>query len=116
MKTTVAIVSAIAAILLMVLCSSGVASATPGNGTTALTLSVSCDGQPLTFIVEGSRGVFATAYVVETGQLFVPTLFTFNGTVTASHPSPVPANEVTCTATIGGGTFSVTGYFVPPTA
>jgi hypothetical protein len=77
---------------------------------------VSCDGQPLTFIVEGSEGVFSTAYVVETGQFFVPTLFTFDGTVTASRPIPVPVNEVTCTATIGGGTLSVTGYFVPPTA
>jgi hypothetical protein len=41
-------------------------------------------------------------------------LFTFDGTVTASHPSPVPVTEVTCTTTIDGVTLPVTGFFVPP--
>jgi len=94
----------------------GVAEATPGSGSPSFTLPFSCDGQALTFDVE-NLGIFGTAYVVETGQMFVPTSFTLNGTPLSAKQGTVPLAQVTCTTTQApaGGTLVVTGFFVPPT-
>lgn len=92
-----------------------VAQAIPGNGSAAETLPVVCDGQALTFVIEGSPGHFATAYVLETGERFVPTSFTINSTPGYTKPGPVPLPQVTCTGSNPFGTLVVTGFFVPPT-
>jgi hypothetical protein len=94
----------------------GVAGATPGNGSPAFTVPFTCDGQPLTFVVE-NLGIFGTAYVVETGQMFVPTSFTLNGRLLSAKEGTVPLPQVTCITpqAPAGGTLVVTGYFVPPT-
>jgi hypothetical protein len=88
---------------------------TPGNGTAALTHSFSCDGQALTFVIEGGNGFWSTAYVVETGKIFVPTSFAFDGTLLGAKPGPLPQDQVTCTEAFQGGTLTLTGFFVPPT-
>jgi hypothetical protein len=94
---------------------SSVAQATPGNGAAALTHSFLCDGQALTFVIEGGNGFWSTAYVVETGETFVPTSFTFDGTLLGAKQGPLPQEQVTCTEPFQGGTLTLTGYFVPPT-
>jgi hypothetical protein len=91
------------------------AQGTPGNGAAALTHSFSCDGQPLTFVIEGGNGLWSTAYVVETGKTFVPTSFAFDGTLLGAKQGPLPQEQVTCTEAFQGGTLTLTGYFVPPT-
>ena len=89
------------------------ANATPGSGAPATTISSSCDGQPLTFVVE-SVGIFGTAYVVETGQTFVPTSFTLDGRVLSAKVAPLPQEHVSCTTNTPRGELVVTGFFVPP--
>ena len=93
-----------------------VAGATPGNGSASGTLSVVCDGQALTFVIEGGPGHFAAAYVVETGQKFIPTSFTINGTPGYAKQGTDPFPQASCTGSNPFGTLVVTGYFVPPTA
>ena len=89
------------------------AAADSANGAKAITLSVSCNGQPLTFLVQGP-GIFATAKVLETGSTFVPTSFTLNETILQAKPAPVLPGQVTCTTTEPDGALVVTGFFVPP--
>jgi hypothetical protein len=91
------------------------AKATPGSGANANTIPFSCDGQSRTLVVE-SLGIFGAAYVVETGQTFVPTSFTFNGNVLSAKAGPLPQTQVTCTTTTPGGVLVVTGFLVPPSS
>jgi hypothetical protein len=105
--------AALATVVMLALPS--VAQATPGNGgIPTLILPFSCDGQALTFIVQGGFGDYSAAYVVETGDFFIPTSFTLDGTLLRAKQGPTPQDQVTCTTTRDGGTLSVTGYFVPP--
>ncbi len=83
------------------------------SGAEAMTLGVSCSGQPVTFLVQG-LGIFATAKVLATGSTFVPTSFTLNGTVLQAKQGPGPPNQVTCTTVAPAGTLVITGFFVPP--
>jgi hypothetical protein len=87
------------------------ASADPGNGANATTFPVSCNGQPLTFVVE-NVGIFGTAKVLETGSTFIATSFTLNGTPLSAKTDPTSAGQVTCTA-ITDGALVITGFFVP---
>jgi hypothetical protein len=98
----------------MLLLGPAAANATPGSGAPAATIPFSCDGQPLTFVIE-SVGIFGTAYVAETGQTFVPTSFTLDGRVLSAKAAPLPQAQVSCTTTTPGGQLVVTGFFVPPT-
>lgn len=107
-------VAAAAALVAMMLAPS-VAGATPGGGSASQTLPVVCDGHALTFVVEGSPGHFSTSYVVETGQTFVPTSFTINGTPGDTKGGTAPLPQVTCTSSNQFGTLVITGFFVPPT-
>jgi hypothetical protein len=91
------------------------AKATPGSGAPANAIPFSCDGQPLTLVVE-SLGIFGTAHVVETGQTFVPTSFTLDGRVLSAKAGPLPQTQVACTTLTPGGELVVTGFFVPPTS
>ena len=88
------------------------AGADPGTGANATTFPASCDGQPLTFLVE-NRGIFGTAKILETGETFIPTSFTLNGNLLAAKNGPTSPDQVTCTATTGGA-LVVTGFFMPP--
>jgi hypothetical protein len=106
-------VAAVMAVVALVLVPS-VAQATPGTGAATLTHSFSCEGQALTFVIEGGPGNWSTAYVVETGKTFVPTSFAFNGTVLAAKQGPLPQEQVTCMETLPDGKLAVTGFFVPP--
>ena len=108
------IVAAVATAGVLVLASS-VAQATPGNGAAALSHSFVCDGQALTFVIEGGNGSWSTAYVVETGKTFVPTSFAFDGTLLGAKQGPLPQEQVTCMETLPDGKLAVTGFFVPPT-
>jgi hypothetical protein len=109
------VLAAIIAIMAMLAAASSAAQATPGNGAATHFHSFVCDGQLLTFIIEGGTGNWSPAYVVETGKTFVPTSFTFNGTLLAAKRGPLPQTQVTCTETLPDGTLTLTGYFVPPT-
>jgi hypothetical protein len=91
-----------------------VAGADTGNGANAMTVAFSCNGQPLTFLVQ-NRGIFGAAKVLETGQTFIATSFTRDGNVLAAKQGPTPPDQVTCT-TIPSGDLAVTGFFVPPTS
>ena len=94
--------------------SSGTAEAAYGNG--AITLTVTCDGQPLTFVDEAS-GIWGSVKVFGTQTTFIPTSLTLNGHLVASHPATAPFPEVTCTTTSHPeGTLTFTGFFVPPNA
>jgi hypothetical protein len=104
-----------AVITVAVLLLPSVAQATPGNGAAAVFHSLACDGQALTFVIEGGNGFWSTAYVVETGKTFVPTSFTFDGILLGAKQGPFPLEQVTCTETFQGGTLTLTGFFVPPT-
>ena len=106
-------VAAVVTVGMLVLAPS-VAHATPGNGAAARTHSFVCDGQALTFVIEGGNGNWSTAHVVETGKTFVPTSFAFNGTVLAAKQGPLPQAQITCTETLSDGTLTLTGFFVPP--
>jgi hypothetical protein len=88
----------------------GTAAADSTNGSKAITLGFSCDGQPLTFLIQGP-GRFIAAKVLETGNTFIATSFTRNGTVSAEKQGPASQDQVTCT----NGYLVVTGFFVPPT-
>ena len=91
------------------------AGADPGNGANAMTLAFSCDGQPLTFLID-NRGIFGAAKVLETSNTFIATSFTLNGSLLASKPGPASREQIACTATTPNGNLVVTGYFVPPTS
>jgi hypothetical protein len=106
-------VAALAALAMLVLAPAA-ANATPGSGAPTATITFSCDGQPLTFVVE-SRGIFGTAYIDETGQTFVPTSFTLDGQVLSAKAAPLPQAQISCTTSTPGGELVVTGFFVPPT-
>jgi hypothetical protein len=110
------------------------ASAAPANAKNSMVVHATCQGTPLTVVVNGN-GEWTPAHVVGSTSVFIPTAFdlTFSFTPTGGAPESEtdtsvkahqPTNAVTCdipapenTFTSPDGTFTisgtVTGFFTP---
>jgi hypothetical protein len=91
------------------------AQADPSNSPQAETLSVVCDGTPVTVTVVGN-GDFTPALMEDGRGVFIPYQFEFTSageTQTLTKKAPLPADYTTCTATIDDFTLVVKGVVRP---